>query len=335
MTVARNHHYVPRCYLKGFASGGGRTPHTTVVDVVDKRSFRTSIKNVCSLRDFNRVDLPGQPIDILEKQLAKFDSELGSALKTIETTRSLEDEHARLLLLNFASVVAARNPAFRSRREDAVRHTWRVIADMVASDRELYESQVAAAKRSGDMPADLNLPFERFRASVQKDQFVLSFPPGYHHLTEFEAQDEVLKSILARNWALLRAPTRAEFITSDLPACLWPNFTTRRPVGFATQDTTVVLPVTSTLLALGEFDGREGAFDVPREYVAKLNLAIALRCDRQIYAKSPNFETADVDGQVTIGPELIHRIIASLRPPRGGKRPRARSAGEDGSSSGD
>jgi len=44
---------------------------------------------------------------------------------------------------------------------------------------------------------------------------------------------------------------------------------------------------------------------------------VAMVCDRLVFEKSDKFETADTDDALTVGPDLIYRIIASPRRPRG------------------
>ena len=313
MSVARLHHYVPRCYLKGFTRGRDKNSQLLAVDIIERQSFWTSPRNVCAVRDFNRVDILGQPVDVLEKALAKFDGELGGALQVIQRDRSLQDPHAKLVLLNFASVLATRNPELRSRMEEFSTRFYELIGDMLVSSRERYESTLAQMIKAGKI-ADLpKVSYEQVRDFVRGGQYDLVFPPGYHIPAEFSAQDAVLRTMLLRKWALLRAPPGAEFITSDMPTCLWPDRPTRHPIGFGMTSTTVLLPVTSSLLAIGNFEGVEGAFDVHREHVATLNLAVAMRCGRLVFARSEKFETADDDEQVTVGPDLIYRMLPGPR----------------------
>lgn len=326
MSIARIHHYVPRTYLRGFARGAGKSSQLLAIDVVDRRSFWTSPKNVCAERDFNRIDIPGHPPDVLEKQLARFDSLLGAALQKIAQMRSFEDQTARLMLLNFASAVATRNPDLRASMEDFYRQIEAITGELLVSTPQRYEAALARARKDGDVRENLEVSYEQMRAFVRERRYELEFPPGFHIEREMKVQDKVLRTMLDRKWTLLRAPRGAEFVTSDRPVCLWANERWEHPLGYGLSNTTVVLPVNSSLLAMGTFEGREGVFDAPREYVASMNLAVALRCDRLVFARSASFETTDVNGTITVGPDLIHRLIASERRPRAPKQ--NASAGE-------
>jgi hypothetical protein len=69
MTACR-HHYLPEAYLKGFADDASR-PQLQVFDLKTRSRFAASPDNVAVERDFNRVDIPGRPIDQLEDMLTQ------------------------------------------------------------------------------------------------------------------------------------------------------------------------------------------------------------------------------------------------------------------------
>jgi hypothetical protein len=71
--MARNHHWVPQCYLKGFSKGWSKNSQLHVVDAVAQRQFMTLPRNVASAQDFNRIDIEGVAPDHIETSLAKFE----------------------------------------------------------------------------------------------------------------------------------------------------------------------------------------------------------------------------------------------------------------------
>jgi hypothetical protein len=312
LSVARLHHYVPRCYLKGFTREKTKGAKLFVVDFVGGKSYWTSPRNVGAQTDFNRVEIPGQPPDALERALSKFDSELGIALATIGRERTLEDADAKLVLLNFASVVAARNPESRARMEEALTRVYEGIADLVTATPNRFQAEMQKVRTARPDDPVPDVPYEEVREFVRNRAFEVVFPPGYHISHEFAGQDAVLRTMLDRRWALLRAPHGAEFVTNDRPACLLPNAPTRQPLGFGMRSTTVLLPVTSALLALGTFDGPEGTIDVRREHVALLNQSLALRSTRCVFARSDDFEIT-IGSNTIRGRELINHARMSER----------------------
>lgn len=308
MSTARIHHYVPQCYLKRFTPDGLVTSNFFALDFLDKKSFWPTPGSVCGVRDFNRVEIPDQPIDALESALAGFDDLLDKALDTIERDRDLRDDHATCVLLNFASNVAVRNPRFRAQQEGFQRRLQEHAMRMVVADREIYEFELRSAKKAGYVAESMNVPFEQMREFIERRKYTIEFPHGYHVVTEFDAQDTVLRTMAARNWLLLRAGGSNEFITSDLPVILLPVQGSRMPAGFGIEGTTVLLPISPTLLAMGTFDGPEGVCDIPSAHVASWNTTIAFRSTRFVFARSDKFQALDPDDRVIVGSALLEHV---------------------------
>jgi hypothetical protein len=313
MSTARNHHFVPQCYLKHFTCHGDVSSQLAAFDLVEGRQFPATPRNVCAERDFNRVELPGQPHDILETQLANFDGEVDRALRVVTESRSIQDRRALLVLLNLVSVIAARNPSMRRTMEAAHEQTMHIIGDMLASNRQLFEHHMESAKRDGDVPADTEVSFEQVQEFIRQRQYEVTFPHGFHVVTEMEMQDDVLQTLLARDWVLFRAPAGSQFITSDRPVTLWSRTRGRAPVGYRTLNAMVVMPISPEHLLMGQFDGKEGEFDIPREQVATLNQMTATSCARFVYARSADFECYDADDKIAAGPEHLYRSFAAAR----------------------
>jgi hypothetical protein len=60
MSIARKHHYVPRCYLKNFSVRRKKgKPQVQVFDKKDGRAFPSAIDNIAAERDFNTVNVEG------------------------------------------------------------------------------------------------------------------------------------------------------------------------------------------------------------------------------------------------------------------------------------
>src|SRR5437868_8540835 len=78
---ARNHHWVPQCYLKGFAKSASKNAQLYVVDQLTRRAFMASPRNVASARDFNRVNAAGVAPNHVEDGYAHFESQAAQALR--------------------------------------------------------------------------------------------------------------------------------------------------------------------------------------------------------------------------------------------------------------
>src|ERR1044071_2581567 len=85
--TARRHHFLPQAYLKGFSAA---SPRLQVIDLVGRKTFVTSAENIAVERDFNRVDLPGVPIDDLEQRFARIEGDVIAAIRRIHDARTLD-----------------------------------------------------------------------------------------------------------------------------------------------------------------------------------------------------------------------------------------------------
>ena len=78
--VARNHHYVPQFYLRGFLDPDLKKEQLNVIDKVGRRRFPANPRKIAVKCDFNRVNILGQPIDQVEKIFAEMDGEVARVL---------------------------------------------------------------------------------------------------------------------------------------------------------------------------------------------------------------------------------------------------------------
>ena len=98
---------------------------------------------------------------------------------------------------------------------------YRIIGDMLASDPKLYESQLRQAKASGLVAAHKEVPFERMRDFLRKDDYTIEIPPQAHLQRELAVFHTILEQVSARNWSLLTAAHNTpDFITCDRPVSL-------------------------------------------------------------------------------------------------------------------
>ncbi|QDX27004.1 DUF4238 domain-containing protein [Sphingomonas suaedae] len=83
---ARNHHFVPQYYLKGFATPRSKDGWLSVFDLKEQKSFKTWPRNVAARRDYHRVDIERVDPNIVETQLANravIHSALASADRSV------------------------------------------------------------------------------------------------------------------------------------------------------------------------------------------------------------------------------------------------------------
>lgn len=291
--TARNHHYISKCYLKGFVKDPDK-PQLYVIDTRKSEPYKTSTDNIGSRRDFHRIEINGLAPDALESALAGFEGELGPALRRIESARSLDDFNDRILLLNLICMIHIKNPQMRKIHHDFEEDIMRKIMNIVISSKEIFENQMQKARKNGFISSDDNVDYEIMKKFVEEDAFKIEIPNERHLRRELDLFDEVLPYFFKRKWHLLRAPEdKTGFVTSDNPVVLqWQNPQLRSgpyPPGLALHGTELIFPICNTLAMVGTFEEEEMQVDVTPEFLAKINGTIISRSKNQIYARDDDF----------------------------------------------
>ncbi len=300
MAVARQHHYVPRCYLKGFTVPRRKKRQVVVFDRVDGRSFTTAVDNVAAERDFNRIEVEGHEPDALETLIAEFEGELAPALERIIASNSIANERDRAHLLNFVALVAMRNPRWREVVRTAHERFAKMMAREMVSTPEHWAAVVKGAREHGVDPGEVD--YETAHKLVEEDAYTVSVATEHRIAMEFGSSMEILPYLIDRKWVLLKAaPSTGGFVTSDHPVCLtwsdpWHGRSAYSP-GFGLKGTRVIFPISTDLAMIGEFEQAENVRETDEVGVAEINTTIAHRAKRQVYARDMHFQYANDDGK--------------------------------------
>src|SRR5579863_4449167 len=140
MTAARTHHWVPQFYLRQFSDP--KTSQVFVVDFVDRRAYRTSPKNICAERDFNRVDAEGLSADALEASLSTFENAAAIAVRELVSSPQRVSAENWILVLNLMSLLATRNPVSRQQRERIASNAILGALDEATETPEKWETMI-------------------------------------------------------------------------------------------------------------------------------------------------------------------------------------------------
>jgi hypothetical protein len=291
--TARQHHYVPQCYLNGFVADR-KKPKLFAVDFRERRSFSPHPRNVASERDFHRIEADGHPPDALENAFSGFETELDEALRRIVAARSIKSENERAYLFNLIGLIATKNPRLRKMFRDAHERTVKILLDLATATPERWRSQVNMAQKGSFLPSDFDAEYEKMRDFVQRDEYKIETETSMHLAIELGMFDKVLPFIFGRKWLLFRAPADATgFITSDHPMCLmWSDPAQRggHPPGLGLPNTQLLFPISTELAIIGSFEFDESdEIDADEQLVAQINGSIILHASRQIYARDDTF----------------------------------------------
>ena len=286
---ARNHHVVPQGYLAAFTDTGLRSGRLCVFDIEAGKFFGTTPRNVASRRDFNRVNVEGQPEDTLEKAFGGLEDRAVSVIRRMREEACIPLDEDFNYVLNLISLLVIRNPRRRAAMVRAMQHEVRIIGDLLASDEQLYEHHVRKARESGDLSGP-DIPFERMKRSLDNGNYTVSVPTDLSLQTELAAFKDVLQLMGARCWSLLTIESAApDLVTSDLPVTLvHKNPHAGGPIGIATRNTEAVFPLDPRHALLGVFDDPLSRnLEIGSDWVGMLNQRTVLYADRQVFARRP------------------------------------------------
>jgi hypothetical protein len=308
MPTARKHHYLPQCYLKSFAQLEGKNWQTWVLDLQKKRQFRTNIENVAAVRDFNRIDIEGVPIDAVEQALSALESRFADVFTEIINNQSLPTGENFIILLNFIALVAARNPQFRNQLESLHDQLGRAAAEFLVADKKVWDNVTAKAKAKG-IKLDDTISYEDVKEFVKSDEYEVKLHTTWRLDLELTAVDEVLKTLLQRRWAIVRIQNGTDsFICSDRPVSLrWNSEVKQRPLfgpGFGMLKTILIMPIAHKLALLGTFESEGGAIVANSNQVAAINAATLAMTDRQVYSREQNFSYLNADMKIVAATTL-------------------------------
>jgi hypothetical protein len=289
--LPRNHHYVPQFYLKQFARDPSN-PVLFVVDLKGRRTFSTNPRNVAASRDFNRLDVEGVEPGALERGYAAFEGKVDDALGRITKARSIAGEEDLIAILNFATLLAVRNPRLRATMGDFMARVSKGALEIMLSTPERWAVTQRQMLEAGVRTDQLS--YEQMKDFFERDEYDITFDRETHIRMELESFEDVLPYFIKRKWRLLRTERRRDsFITCDHPICnVWvePQSTSfLHGPGYGSPNSEVLFPLTSALALVGRFDGVASEDDVGSEYVAAYNSTVATFAERQVYARDDAF----------------------------------------------
>lgn len=310
MATARQHHYIPQFYLRGFTNSRSKSGKLVVLDAIRRAHYETAVKNVGVERDFNRVEVPGIAPDALETAYAGFEGETARSLQGIEANLKFEGDES-IYALNLAALLAVRHPLMRKQWGDFRAEVARKMLSMVLAEKSRWEATVKRMREAGD-PVDESLTYEELKRSWETDGYEISIDRGEHIRTETKVFDTVLRTMVDRKWVMIVADEETgPFVTSDRPVTLMWHKPLEMPAimrdspGYGMTNTEVIFPLSQRLALVGNFDGNEGTVHGTRELVATVNSTVIAHA-RQVFAPKLSFAHLDPrTGDISTGDKLL------------------------------
>ena len=305
--IARNHHYIPQFYLKGFTSRGSKKDMLWVLDLERQKQWKSKPKRVGAMRDFNSVDIKGIERDSVEKAYSEFEGIVSKALTRINQQEQFL--HSDLVLLvEFAALLMTRNNAMRNTLEDAQHQMlWLLLQQSVVSE-EAWDVSKQSFQRD-EVPVLSELSYEEAKQLVQEG-LEYTVPRTEHVLREISVMKEAFKVLMQREWTLYIAKNDSPgFICSDRPVvCWWTMLMPEgiHPPGLEEKDAIVTFPLSRNMALIGRLDG-EGSIvrDVDDEIVGEINTRTVHSAESQVYSSQKDFICRAADGKIVWAAELL------------------------------
>ena len=314
MSDPKNHHYVPKLYLKNFATGVGRKASLVAIELESGKLFKPSLRRIASETDFNRIDIVGEDPYAVEKALGKVESEISPALQEVISERRFPSDQHRNLVLNLMAMLAVRNPRVRSTLGKFLSDIADTTTSLMLHSRERWERITLQAGERGveELP---DIDYEDVKEAFQDGIIKARVSKNYLVKLDLEMVDPVLNALSIRKWSFLTALEGNQFVTSDDPVVL--DFFDRRErtlmnsPGFGVGGTFVLFPLSPDLALYGSLNAPDLPTELDARAVACVNGMTMRHARRHALAKSENFVLQGRDGSFLTPiqmPEFIRRM---------------------------
>ena len=154
------------------AQEGKQKPELLSFDTTQRKCFRTAPDNVALEKDFNTIDLEGQPPDAFEKALAEVESDIGPALARIIDVKSFAPKD-RELLLTLIALLYTRNPRFREMTRGLGESLAKRKLEIALSSPEKWKAELKKSQADGAIASDAVVDYDTIKQSYKPDDYTL------------------------------------------------------------------------------------------------------------------------------------------------------------------
>jgi hypothetical protein len=292
---ARHHHYLPRCYLRGFRSKNDKPPRIAVLDLKQKKHFETGTRNIGGVRDFNRINVEGLAPDSLENNLSSFEGQVATALRDIGKYKNLDNKTTYAVMMKLIALISVRHPQVRSNWADTEAQIAKLAMGITLATKERYESTLRKIKKDGE-EINEDISYEKVKEFFDRGEYDIIVPNESHIDLEFKGVDSVLPFLFNRGWTLVLASQgTGPFVTCDRPVSLTWQYpkklspSMKHHPGFGMKETEVLFPITQDMAIIGTFETEHKIISANKPLVASINSKIMAFAISQIYAPDLSF----------------------------------------------
>lgn len=251
------HHYIPKCYLKGFTNGGENSSPFWAVPINNDNPFPTSPNDACAQRDYYTVN-HHTPLIVEDFYAEQIEPSISKAISYINEHSCLPpNEDMRHLILLLATMYL-RIPSHRETLEMPMRRTKEIVDSM-----------------SRDINVSNKSDFDYSKTDLIK--------------TELRLLDVVQRCLSNKFYQLhIVEDESLDVITSDNPFILsHPNRREGFHFGLNTSNIEICVPITSKAILIAKNEEmKKGTFSATKEIIGLMNTKIVLSANRFFYSKT-------------------------------------------------
>lgn len=260
------HHYIPKCYLKGFTDGGKNSSQFWAVPKNNDVPFPTSPNDSCAERDYYSVDHENSLI-VEDFYAEQIEPKIINAIRHIESHSCLppKDEMKHLILL--LATLYLRVPSHRKTLEMPMRRTKEIV-DSMSQEINISNKDEFEYSKTDLIKAELRL--------IGTVQELLSNKYYQLHIIEDD---------------------NFNVITSDNPFILThPKGRNGFYFGLDTSNIEICVPITSKAILIARNEKmKEGFFVASKELIGLTNRKLILSTSRFFYTKTEDILLVDND----------------------------------------
>ena len=263
------HHYIPKCYLKGFTDGGKYTSPFWCVPINNDRPFKTNPNDSCAKRDYYTV-LHDDALIVENFYAEQIEPKISSAIKHIDENRSLPPKEEMKNLILLLATLYLRVPSFRASLE-AQRKKAKEIVDSISEEVSISNRSQFEYNQTDLIISELNLI-------------------------------DTVQKYLANKYFQLHIIEDADLnaVTSDRPFLLThPHGGKGFYYGLNTPNVEIIVPITNKAVVLARNEPfQEGEFSASNEFIGLVNTKLIISADRFFYSSCE--EIMLVDDEISV-----------------------------------
>ena len=243
---AKNHHYVPQFFLKGFSVDN---KNLWVFDKVKKEFRYQDTRKIASENKFYTYKVRGKE-ENLENVFGQIEG-LAKAILNKVINKELVSEQEKADFAMFVAVSKVRVPDFKKWTEEGSEKMYKKINRMTFSSKERVKIMAEkAGKNLSDKEAD-----ELVQFATDENRYYVKFPPNYWLGTMLKLSLDVARAFIIADWQFLYFNKKFALLTSDNPVILVPppDYDRFWGVGLLTPGVRHIFSLTSNIcLVIGD-----------------------------------------------------------------------------------